>query len=706
LGCGEAREGRRGARQYFSGEALLPARHLNFRLLRVEQNDSMREGMKNLPISSLALLAIFIAQAASAQTIVNGSFTATPLPSPTGAIVGWSSAGDPSISMGPNPGEANDGPVIPVPGTYEALINSTGSSLTSGALYYGIYGPQNSASAGALESFLGTTLPNSANGNAAFNGEAIQQTFTTLGSATVSFYYSYQSRETPGDPIHGVPPNGADNTGYVLNGTFNTLANTTTNSALQKATQGGASGFFVWFLPYTKDTLLVGPGTNTLSFVVYNTGDGASPTGLFLDDIVLTPIFGSDPGLTPNQIAVANYIDTFNNGTVGGNFATLITELTGATTVTALGQYLDQISPQSLQVFRSIAFDNATFTTLDVTNHLANLRDGLTGFDPSQLTVTDGTLSPGASQINNRLRDMKEMQDMKEMRDPKEMQPVSTSEPADRWSSFIVGNVILADLSHDQDLAHQEYTTGSVMLGLDYRLDEHWTVGALLAYSHTDADLDHIGSTATVDTYSPGVYASYVDGGWYGNALFTYGYNSYTENRNISIGDLTGTNTGAPQGNQYTGSLVGGYEFRSGDFKYGPIAGVQYVNLGINSFSEEGPTALNVQSESDESFRSQLGVEARYVMHAGSICLTPHASATWQHEFLDDSNGITSQFNQIGAGSFTVETTTTDRDSAVIDAGLNADVAENVTLFTDYQTEAGEANYFAQSVQAGVKIGF
>ncbi len=54
-----------------------------------------------------------------------------------------------------------------------------------------------------------------------------------------------------------------------------------------------------------------------------------------------------------------------------------------------LGGALDQLSPQSLQIFRRIAFDNATFNTLDVNNHLANLRDGLTGFDPSQLTVQD-----------------------------------------------------------------------------------------------------------------------------------------------------------------------------------------------------------------------------------------------------------------------------------------------------------------------------
>ncbi len=99
----------------------------------------------------------------------------------------------------------------------------------------------------------------------------------------------------------------------------------------------------------------------------------------------------------------------------------------------------------------------------------------------------------------------------------------------------------------------------------------------------------HLGSSATVDGYSPGVYASYVDGGWYGNALFTYTFNSYTEDRNIAIGPVDGTNHGAPQGNQYTGSLTGGYEFQHGDLKYGPFAGVQYVNLDINSLHRAGP---------------------------------------------------------------------------------------------------------------------
>jgi len=435
-------------------------------------------------------------------------------------------------------------------------------------------------------------------------------------------------------------------------------------------------------------------------------------------------------GLTPNQQSVATYINQFApnsifmGGNIGGNFNTLVSNIYPLTTdPAALGSALDQISPQSLQVWRHIAFDNATFANQQLGNHLANLRDGQTGFDGSQLTYSDPTMGPALTQIKSHLlawtpppshglvSDTVNPVMAGVAVDPKDMRcPNCAPDRINSWSTFIAGDVILADLSHDPDMAHQDYTSSSITAGADYHINKQWTVGALFSYGHTDATLDHIGSSSTVDSYSPGIYASYVDGGWYGNGLFSYGYNSYTENRNIQIGALNGTNTGAPQGNQYVGNLTGGYEFKRGAWKFGPTASAQYVNLGINSFIEEGPTALNVQSQSDESFRSLLGFEARYAGHVqgwfGSFDLTPHVSLQWQHEYLDDSRGITSQFNQLGTGSFTVQTTETDRDSAFIDAGLDAQIEDNITLFIDYQTQAGQSDFFAQSIQGGLKAEF
>jgi outer membrane autotransporter protein len=80
--------------------------------------------------------------------------------------------------------------------------------------------------------------------------------------------------------------------------------------------------------------------------------------------------------------------------------------------------------------------------------------------------------------------------------------------------------------------------------------------------------------------------------------------------------------------------------------------------------------------------------------------------ASWQHEFLDQSRGISSQFASGGAGSFIVNTPNPSRDSALIDGGINADLNRQVTLFLDYTVQLGQSNYFGHSIQAGVKIGF
>jgi outer membrane autotransporter protein len=83
-----------------------------------------------------------------------------------------------------------------------------------------------------------------------------------------------------------------------------------------------------------------------------------------------------------------------------------------------------------------------------------------------------------------------------------------------------------------------------------------------------------------------------------------------------------------------------------------------------------------------------------------------HVSASWQHEYLDSSRGINAQFTGTGGGSFVTQTDNPDRDAAFIDVGLDATVCKNVTVFVDYETQAGQNNFFAQSAEGGVKIGF
>jgi outer membrane autotransporter protein len=287
----------------------------------------------------------------------------------------------------------------------------------------------------------------------------------------------------------------------------------------------------------------------------------------------------------------------------------------------------------------------------------------------------------------------------------KDMKSAAIPAESDPWNFYARGNVILAQGFSQPTVAHFDDNTESVEAGADYRLTPNLLVGLTAGYAHTDATLDPNGTSATVDSYSPGLYASYADKGWYADLTGDYVHNAYTQARTISF--LNQTATSAPEGDEGVVNLDGGHDFHLGSLTLGPLAGLQYTHLTVNGYNESGSAAdLGVNEQDDDSLRSRLGGHLSYNMSQYGVNFCPHLDATWQHEFMDESRGITSQFNDFGGGAFSVRTESPDRDFALADAGVDVDINHTITVFTDYMVQAGQSNYFGQSVQAGVKIGF
>jgi outer membrane autotransporter protein len=418
--------------------------------------------------------------------------------------------------------------------------------------------------------------------------------------------------------------------------------------------------------------------------------------------------------LSSNQQAVASSLNTVANSATG-DINTVLTSIDNLGNAQQIGVAFDQLSPQRLTLFRSVAFNNFAFAAQQLDDHVANLRDGMTGLDTTGFAFNDSALGSNLSQIKGHLLAWQPAPIPGLLSDTAnpvlggiELANSPFASPPDRWSAFITGNVVLANLDGNADASASHYTTGGVTLGADYSVDRHWTVGALFGYNHTDADLDNEGSRASIDTYSPGLYAAFADGGWYANGMFNYGYNSYTEDRNIVFPGVDRTAHGTPEGNQYSTDLDGGYGFRLGKLTVGPSAGLDYVHLDVGSFSESnaGAAGLNVQEQGDDSLRGRLGFDARWLTNYMKTAYTYHLSAHWQHEFMANSLSITSSLETPGITPFTVTAPSESRDSALLDAGVDVQVASKADIFLDYQAQAGQDDFFAQSIQAGVKIGF
>ncbi len=473
--------------------------------------------------------------------------------------------------------------------------------------------------------------------------------------------------------------------------------------------------------------------TNTVTILVSN--NGGFSTGLNLDlggsyytalatttGIILTP----GPGLTTNQTNVLNNINVINSiGSSNSCYVNLTTSLLGATTVTQLGADLDQLSPEKLGVLSSIAFNDASFRTQNLDDYTAHRRNSLGelqvspgNIDFSGLSVTDPTMDPALNQVRSHLLAWSPRPAPGLLSDSSTpltgliSSPVASDNPIKDWNFFVSGDVILGQNFSQPEQDHSNYNTSAFQIGTDYQIGKHFLAGVLFDYSHTDTTLDEQGSSATVDSYSPGLFASFAQDGWFANALATYSRNAYTEQRHVEFGTYDETASGAPAGDQITANLDGGYEFHSKDKKwtYGPTAGVQYTHLGIDSFNENGGCSsdLGVQSQSDDSLRSRFGGRISYAMfdHDNHVIFTPYLDASWQHEWCAGSRVITSSFQEVSPVTFSVSTPNVSRDSALISTGFDADITHNLTLFTGYAVQCGSNAYFGQSVTAGMKIAF
>ena len=446
--------------------------------------------------------------------------------------------------------------------------------------------------------------------------------------------------------------------------------------------------------------------------------------------IILQLPFATLPGVpyTPNESSIAQSIDAgllANN--LNPDFATLVAALNrqAGGSPAALAAAMSELSPEKFASFSSTSrFNQAVFDS-EALNQYLDSRRGRNGnfisngtqIDTSGLTVSDPSMDPGLNMVHSQLlawspasRAPGLLSDSSDsilagirMEDPNSLTP--SAEPVNKAHFFIDGSVVAAQGFSQSDVPHFDSTTGSIGLGGDYQFGPHFLVGALFNYSHTDATLDNEGSTAYVDSYSPGIYASFADKGWYANGLASYSHNDYAENRQIAF--LGSQAKGSPSGDQVSASLTGGYDFHAGNWTFGPTLGVQYTHLQMDRFTETGSVGdLTVNGDDADSLRSLLGAHISYEVASHGIIFHPHLSASWQHEFMDQSRGINASLNAVGGGSFIVQTTQPSLDSALIDLGLNVDLNRTATIFADYMTQVGQDDYFAQFLQGGVRIGF
>lgn len=529
--------------------------------------------------------------------------------------------------------------------------------------------------------------------------------------------------------------NGFSTDSYDVNGTADISGN------VQIINPVGSGSYIIVSTPAAND-LTVGALTTNAETVLYHASiaPDANNQNLILTTIQTPP---STAASTPNQQAVGEAIDPFVE-LPPSNFIPIISALNSFTDVKDVQSALDQLTPESLQYARNISIENATFLVQRLEGSLANIRFGYAGLDTSGLTIR----TPSLGMLNNLLAYNPSFnrsapngvnyypqdpgssipdsgQTISDSPNPI-MVPHQTSARSNYvappqntsyfqgpyFSEFIGGDFILADLNQNSSATNAaptkaSYTAANATAGVSFRMTNNLAAGVLMDYSHTDAKTDSYGSKTKVDTYSPGVFATFFEKGFYVDGMFSYGFNNYDNTRQIPF--LGTAAQSSPDGQQYVANLNVGYDFHPDPhWTIGPTVGATYTHLDVDSFTESGagPANLSVNSQSIDSVRSRLGGRVTYQIRSGTVLFQPNVSAMWQHEFLDTASGITSQFNGFGSAPFTIQTATTGRDSALLGAGVTASLDSFSALFLNYLADVGSSDLFAQSVELGFRGNF
>ncbi|MEI8188111.1 MAG: autotransporter domain-containing protein [candidate division NC10 bacterium] len=404
------------------------------------------------------------------------------------------------------------------------------------------------------------------------------------------------------------------------------------------------------------------------------------------------------PLFTTTQRAAAGMLNSVGNTAQGttGDLNTVLSAIDALPTYTQAANAIDQLAPKGSDAQSGMGISAASFQADNISGRLSDLRQGAQGVSVSGLTLggRDFITSGGERPIllagtGSNLSGMM----------PPGME--------DRFGLFVRGNAVFGNQRGTSEQTGYDFTNMGITVGSDYRFTRNFIAGLMLGMNTSRANSDNVGSTVTMDGYTAGTYGTYYEKGLFVDGQFSYGYASYDNTRRIVFPGIDRTATASPKGNQITAYIGTGYDLREKNWTFTPTASLQYIKLDIDSYTESGASAVNldVSRQNIESLQSNVGGRISYTWQAGNALVIPNIRASYGYEFLRDSKSITAQLAQ-GSSPFSIETISPNRNFVILGTGVTVIAGNDMSFSINYNAQLGDNKYTAHSINAGLRILF
>jgi subtilase-type serine protease len=412
------------------------------------------------------------------------------------------------------------------------------------------------------------------------------------------------------------------------------------------------------------------------SYTVLEAGNISGKFGSVSSDYAfLTPTLTYDPKkvdltYTRNDVAFTDYASTANGGRAAGSLAslsknnTLYNALLNTSTGSA-GSAIEQLAGSSNASLSSATLAGSAQVGGSMLAAMQQMGSGaglLVGLDQARTPALAATGVPGGAQNLN--------------------------DPNAQGRLWLQGIGSYGKLDGEHGSSSLEQRTRGSLLGADWALTPSWRLGVVGGYSKTD--LDSTGADGTVDSWHVGAYAMRQSGPLALRLGAAYSKHDGESKRSVDFNGFSDRPEGDYDANSQQAFAELGYALGSGRLSAEPFANLGYQRYHRDSYTEKGGAAsLQVDAQTQDNISSTFGLRMAHLNQLeNGISLTPRASLGWRHVY-GDVDSETRQAFVLGGSAFSVEGTALDRDSLMVEAGLDIGLSARHTLSVGYNGELG-----------------
>jgi len=254
-----------------------------------------------------------------------------------------------------------------------------------------------------------------------------------------------------------------------------------------------------------------------------------------------------------------------------------------------------------------------------------------------------------------------------------------------------------------------ESYTGGLTGGLLFRPRADLTFGIAPAFMSQSVDLRTNGTgSGTIQDWSMALLGAYRRDAWSVDAVARLGLDTFESSRSLVLPGVSRTAKGRWNGLNTSLSVGSSYDFKAGEYTFGPIASLEWQYLSEGGFTETGAGTLGqrIGARQNQSLKTMIGARVSRTFETTYGSVTPELRAGWGAQWLDQSQSIDASFIGAPHSGYRARVSGHAYHAAVIDTGVNMRMTNNLSASIRAGLELFRPDHEAQAVSVGLKYSF